>query len=187
MNIETQMKITDEVMAKIYSISPYAIVAGGAPRDWYFGNPANDIDVFLYRPDLVTSWAHEAILENVGLKVHQLGQNDTNHYLYSKNPKIAKVFECTYKRQRFQFVFMLEKTFTSVVKNFPLNICMAWYKNGEIHTTKDFERAVNHQAIVKVNPLYADGDAYITKIKNKFPGFGYFSSYEELAAALLDK
>lgn len=42
-SVADQKALTDEVLAKL----PFdAIVAGGAARDWYYGNPAQDIDVY---------------------------------------------------------------------------------------------------------------------------------------------
>ena len=162
------------------------MLRGGAPRDWYFDRPANDIDIYLYRPDLQTSHAFTSILNSVGIAVRQRGSDNTNHPLYETNSMIYKVFDSKYKGLRFQFIFMREKTFTSVVPTFPLNICKIWYKNGTIHTTKDFIRAVTHKAIVKVNTLYADGDKYINKVLGYFPDYKYYYSYEALAAYLLD-
>ena len=44
--IEQQKLVADKVLNQLYLICPEAIVAGGAPRDWYLGKPANDIDVY---------------------------------------------------------------------------------------------------------------------------------------------
>ena len=46
MNLLRQKALTREVMETILPISPTAIVAGGAPRDWYFNNQAQDVDIF---------------------------------------------------------------------------------------------------------------------------------------------
>src|SRR5258706_15192247 len=178
MNINQQKEITNEVMEQIFPIDLYSIVAGGAPRDWYFHREASDIDIFLHRPDLQTSWSFVETFKSIGLSVSQLGSNLTNHRIYAKNMLIDKVFECEYKKLKFQFINMKEKTFTSVVPQFPLTICKAWYKNGEINTYPDFDATVKNNVIVKVNDLYADGDKYIEKIRNKFPYFQYFDSYE---------
>ena len=185
MDYKDQMKIADEVLEKLYPISPYAIVAGGAPRDWYFEKEAVDIDVFLYRPDLVTSHSIISVFKSIGMDIWQIGHSMSGHPQYEKNALIYKVFNCTYKNVNFQFIFMKEKTFTSVVPKFPLNICMIWYKD-KIHTTRDFNRAVKHKVIVKMNPLYADGDKYIKKIKERFPDYDYYDNYEKLAGFLLD-
>ena len=186
MNVEKQKRITDFVLGRIYPISQSAIVAGGAPRDWYFGRSANDIDIYFYRPDLETSLAVCSTFYRVGFTIRQIGAEFTNHPLYEKNAMIERVFDCEFSGLKFQFIQMNQKTFTSVVKNFPLNICMIWYKNGKINGTPDFFRAVRHNAIVKVNPLYANSDAYIKKICNRFPDYKYYENYEELAKSLLD-
>ena len=48
MKIEDQKAIADELLAKIELIDKNAILAGGAPRDWWAGVEANDLDFYLY-------------------------------------------------------------------------------------------------------------------------------------------
>lgn len=186
MTIEKQKKVADNVLDKLKHFDPTAIVAGGAPRDWYFGKEASDIDVFFYvRGDLPTSWISD-ILEEMGFVTHRVNTGEGLPDIYKKNPHLRAVFDCTVDGVDVQLLLMHKPTFVSVIPEFPLNICGAWYKYGEIRTTKGFDRAVKHKAIVKVNTLYANEDAYIQKIKSKFPDFKYYPSYEKLAESLLD-
>lgn len=48
MKIEEQNVVAKKVLEKIKIVDPYVILAGGAPRDWYFGNPCNDLDIYYY-------------------------------------------------------------------------------------------------------------------------------------------
>jgi hypothetical protein len=47
MTIKEQQAIAREVLSQIRGLDPLACICGGAPRDWYLGNEASDIDVYL--------------------------------------------------------------------------------------------------------------------------------------------
>lgn len=188
MTIEKQMSIADEVLRMTYPIDPHGIIAGGAPRDWYFGNLASDLDFFFYRPDLTTLYSVCNVLSSVGFptNIRGVGMEELeDHGRYKRNENVRRVLETVYKGMKVQFIQMNMKTFNSVVPKFPLNICRVWYKFDGVQTTRDFELAVKHKAIVKLDDLYADGDRYVEKIKNKFPDYDYYSSYQELAMSKL--
>lgn len=51
MNIVQQKRIAKEVLDKVKVLDYWAIIAGGAARDWYFNNLANDIDIFYYHEE----------------------------------------------------------------------------------------------------------------------------------------
>lgn len=185
--IDLQKAVADEVLQIIENVDPTAIVAGGAPRDWYFGNAATDIDVFFhFRNDLSATRIQE-ILKGLGLDVCRKNEGDSLPEIYKKNPMLRCVYDLEYGGEQVQLLLMLEPTFNSVIKHFPLNICKVWYKHSTIEVTQDLLRAMKHKAIVKVNPLYANGDKYVEKIKAKFPDFNYYDSYQKLAIDLLDK
>jgi tRNA nucleotidyltransferase/poly(A) polymerase len=46
-----QQSVADSLLARLEAIDPHCIIAGGAPRDWYLGRLANDLDVYLYIPE----------------------------------------------------------------------------------------------------------------------------------------
>jgi hypothetical protein len=43
-------------------------------------------------------------------------------------------------------------------------------------TTKEFDLGVKYNSIIKLNPLYSNGSAYIRKIRAKFPKMNYYES-----------
>lgn len=53
--IDYQKSVADIVLSKLELLDRYCIIAGGAPRDWYLGMEATDIDVYLYYPVNTTS------------------------------------------------------------------------------------------------------------------------------------
>lgn len=180
--IEKQMDVAQRVLNKLELFDPSCILAGGAPRDWYFGNLANDLDFYVYfRPDL-PSWWRTNQLEKIGLKGFlPKGREDFEFpENYKRNPHLMAVYEGSVSGEKVQIMFMDEKTFHCVVDLFPFGICQAWWKgkdyidyhtNSSIHTTRHFDESVNHKTLRLLNDLYADSDGYIEKIKNKFPDY----------------
>ena len=47
--IERQKDLSKELLLEISEYFDYALVAGGAPRNWTFGKTANDIDIYVLR------------------------------------------------------------------------------------------------------------------------------------------
>lgn len=188
--IAMQKAVADKCLSMIELIDPTAIVAGGAPRDWYFGKEASDIDIFFYfRTDLPLA-AVDVQLEMVGFSgFKSLGKREMeteDESQYSKNPNLRYAWEAEVDGEVVQLILMNSPTFRSAVPRFPLNICRIWYKRGEINLTQDFKRAVKWKAIVKCDNLYADSDRYLEKIKSKFPEYDFYSSYEQLAREVLN-
>jgi hypothetical protein len=174
-DVNKQKQIALEVLQKLELFDPTCILAGGAPRDWYFGDVANDLDFYVYfRPDLHI-WFRENQLEKVGLKNFKVkGKSDFDFpENYKHNPHLIAVYEGTYKKEKVQIMFMDEKTFTCVVPLFPFGICQAWWKGREVNVTQDFEKSVEHKVLWLLNELYSDEDGYIEKIRNKFPDYLY--------------
>lgn len=187
MSVGAQKDVAEEVLDQLFSIDPFAIVAGGAPRDWYFNQPARDIDVFFHVAERTQITMIEHMLAHVGFAINRT--NDGHHLpdIYKKNPKLRCVFNAKAQEVDVQLMCMSEPTFKCVLQEFPLSICKAWYKNGRCHYEKDFLRSVKHNVIVKTSEIYADEDAYIKKVCDKFSRFNYYSSWNECAIGLLDK
>jgi len=183
--IAHQKWIADNVLQKLFPIDPYSIVAGGAPRDWYFDNPASDIDVFFYTGQKTLPIIHD-MLFSVGLGYKELKLGGGIPEWYKHNPSLQGVYCLEMEGVKVQLMRMQEPTFKSVVPQFPLSICHAWYKRGEIHTERPFLHSVKHKAIYKTNTIYNDEHAYISKILRKFPDYTYYSNIDQLAAKLLD-
>jgi len=61
--IEQQRQSANAVLDKLRCLDSRAIIAGGAPRDWYFSKLANDIDIFYYHEQ--GKWC----LDNIGKQI----------------------------------------------------------------------------------------------------------------------
>ena len=74
MNITEQKSIAKTVLGKIRNLDHRAIIAGGAARDWYFNNLANDIDIFYYHEE--GKWCLDNIRREVAILKEILGVGD---------------------------------------------------------------------------------------------------------------
>jgi hypothetical protein len=176
--ITKQKAVADKVLDKLFPIDPFAICAGGAPRDWYFGKPATDLDIFFYSAVNLTG-VIEKMLEHVGIKINSVRTSENLPEWYQLNPHLHCVYETTVDGVNVQLMFMFKDTHTSVVPEFPFSICKAWYKDGKIILDRDFKACEKHNIIVKTGALYNDEHKYVQKIKAKFPDWHFCDTWED--------
>ena len=181
--IKKQQAVADRALVMSYLIDPFAIVAGGAPRDWYFNKPAKDIDLFFSVKDHVQIHIINEMLKIAGFEVDSSKAADDLPDWYNHNPNIRAVFNAQIDDVDVQLILVKDSPF-KVVNQFPLSICKAWYKNGQIQTDKDFNITVKHKSIFKTNTLYAQGNAYLKKVLDKFKDFQYYDNLGELLIAV---
>lgn len=175
MSIEEQKDVADEVLKRLAVFDPYAIVAGGAPRDWYLGMEANDIDVFINFKDIYTQTTLKGVLQKLGFDATPLEFNP-HAESYKLNPNLKWVFNVKGFEYPVQFIFVNDNTF-NIIDTFPLDICKIWYKTETgIVPTKAFNEAVETKTITKCNPIYADEQRYIKKIRERFRDYRYKES-----------
>ncbi len=178
MDVIDEMELGNQVLDKLYYLDPSSIIAGGAPRDWYFDKTCSDIDVyFYYRPDISTSIVEDILTKVFDVDMKSLGSasshaNQEHRYLRDKN--ISNVWEFEYFGKTVQLIRRNIPTF-GVTHSFALNLSMIWFKNNGIVPEEPFLNGVKLKSIVKMNDLYCDGDKYVQKIRNKFPTYKYFS------------
>jgi hypothetical protein len=184
--ITHQQKVADLVLKQLFTIDPFSIVAGGAPRDWYLGKPATDIDAFFYDARNLTLPKMQSVLEAVGFKVESCQQGGNLPDWYNKNPDLKTVYNLNMSGVKVQIMRMSKPTFNCVLPNFPLSICHVWYKEGKIFTEKPFIRSVQHKVIYKTSGIYNNEHRYIKKILDKFPDYKYYNSSLELVEYILD-
>lgn len=177
--ISKQMETANKVIKRLRAVDPYCIVAGGAPRDWYFGNAANDIDVYIWQQHH-TQRAKIRQLKCAGFDVSPVGYDD-NREMYEKNKMIEFVFDVKGYEEKVQIISLSCKTF-DIVKTFPFSICQAWYTPERgIMLERDFVMTEKTGYIFRTNPVYADGDSYINKITERFKDKFKFARTKEEA------
>ena len=188
MNIEQQKQTAKKVLSKIKALDSRAIIAGGAARDWYFNNVANDIDIFYFHEEgkycLDNIRRETAILksllgvENIkvlgfnsggGNSYNNLPEDDFNNYL--KNPNIVNVFECVIDEVKFQFIQLKKQNVN--VSTFAYNMCQAWSDGERITTTKLFDLGVKKELLIETGELYSNTEKFKQKMIDKFPSYDY--------------
>jgi len=182
--IEHQQWVADTVIDMLYPIDPYTIVAGGAPRDWYLGKPATDVDVFFHSAvDSITQI--EEMLKRVGLTLLHCSRGDCIPAWYKLNPNLIAVYDTEIEGVKVQIMQMRKSTFSSVVPEFPLSISKVWYRYGKIVPCTSFAISVQRKIIVKTSTIYDSRHPYLQKILAKFPDYKYYDGWEAASSLLL--
>lgn len=187
-NLSNQIATADWILTKIEKIDPFAIIAGGAPRDWEHGIVARDVDIFLNVPNSWTINVMTRQLNNVcGIRPSAFKGEERMQW-YEKNPDIRAVFDWNYLGVDFQFVIVRKPVF-DYHDNFPLSICQAMRKNFKNYMTTDFNASKNTKQIYITNKLYNNADAYVTKVLSKYKDMGYkfVGTKEDFARQLILK
>lgn len=182
--IEEQKVVADDVLQRLFPIDPFAIVAGGAPRDWSLGTPATDIDVYLHiRPGISKGFIQE-MLESVGFRHKRIVSEEEQEATgYRTNPLLMTVFWCEDDMYGYpvQIMVMKEPTFTSVLDYFPYHICRAWYKDGKVHGDHLFQASIRDKLVIrtKTEHIYGAEHRYKLKMLDKFPPSEGWKWYDE--------
>lgn len=186
MNIDQQKQTAKKVLSKIKALDSRAIIAGGAARDWYFNNVANDIFYFheegKYCLDnirretaILKSLLGVSSIDVIGFnsskkkESEQHPEDDFNNYL--KNPDIVNVFECVIDWVKFQFIQLKKQNVN--VSTFAYNMCQAWSDGEHITTTKLFDLGVKKELLIETGELYSNTEKFKQKMIDKFPSYDY--------------
>jgi len=137
MTVEQQKNIARDVMDGIKIIDPYALLAGGAPRDWYFGNPCNDLDVYYYSNGDTIS-ASKGQLQSLFPHVTFTNRSerfenksvDEHREVYNSMKFLRRVYETQVGGLKVQFIQLEEnKRQFDVVSAMDVSICQCWYNH----------------------------------------------------------
>lgn len=169
--VRFQVAAANNILDKIEIISPYAILAGGAPRDWYFGNKANDLD-FYFTSSSSTLRAVEKQLETQfgDIKLQYSNVNESPIYKHMKFLKRIITTEIHGIPVQFMQLNDISDTF-KVVDAMSVSICKAWYKGYTLHTTRDF-KITEASKIMFLSDGYSWCDPHPKKMHERFPDYG---------------
>lgn len=171
MSIESQKALADGLLDVLYKISPYVMLAGGAPRDWYFGEEANDLDIYLYSPASTIGAMLKQLKACTGIDFKfnaELMQDDNS--LYKHMPQLRRIFEAEMEGMKVQ-IMQLNNPLDEfrVVENMSTSICKIWYQQGKTHLTKDFKLSVATKCMF-LKDEYKWTDPHPKKMAEKFKG-----------------
>lgn len=179
MTVENQKIVADKALKMLYPVSPFAIVAGGAPVDWHLGKEARDIDIFINAEQSLSTTKFMDVLKSVGFEsVNQIDHEEAENINYTRNPHIKHVYNCKLDGTNIQIVRLKCSTFR-IVDTFAFNVNKAWYEHGKITLEKSCKYGLDNKVIVKEGELYASTLRYQSKIQRKFEGFKFFNSSQE--------
>ena len=194
--IEHQKTVAKSVLKKLQTLDLYAVLAGGACRDWLLDKEATDLDFYLYyNPNYHASSLKEVLVGLFGdINITEVERKSNewydnldednrksfdNHILsnhgfrYTSDKSISNVFEFKIDDVKCQIIFKNDLVYAEkLVGDFCFDICQAYSLNiDEIKTTPEFDKAVKHKFIQITGEFYSQKDAYIKKIKSKFPDY----------------
>lgn len=169
--IEDQKKVAKEILSKLECADPHAILAGGAPRNWYFGKEANDLDFYVYLPQTTCSY-EQLRWRRLGLNIKRVPYEQREHNKYKMMPDLFRLYEGVCEGIKFQVMVMSKPTFQSVLPFFGTSICKAWWKGSEVKTTTEFLMSVFNKKVY-IAEGYLETDYHITKMKDYFPDYSF--------------
>lgn len=187
--VEYQKQLTNKVVAALKEYGYKDItVAGGAPRDWFFDVSATDIDIYIggsqgffgYMLCVGDTEIRDAIKPIYPeVKPVQLGctREGSIPEQYQHNLHLNQVMEFKVEGLVFQ---IMDVTGTDSVSGslmqFPFNMCMAKYENGEVKVSGLFNEGAHRGALIKTRGDYNEDELYVKKVKSKFPHYHYYES-----------
>jgi hypothetical protein len=160
-----------------------AKILGGAPRDWLFGNPAKDIDVFftfkhpqrtaddiLSDPFLLCSIDNKTVEQyfdkNFGIKL----ESKTPEIIYDSDPEIIEVWGAEIEGSTFDFIWRNDDL---TYNHFPCSLSKVEFQGWSLASipSEDCRLSIIHRVIVLSGVKYKNSPAYIEKIRGKFPDY----------------
>jgi hypothetical protein len=171
--IQQQKDIADELLGLLEIVDPSLILAGGAPRNWFFGETAKDLDIYLYIPYGYTAANDAKRWKALGLdlKVMHSTSEEQRKSTYACLKSLSRIWEGTYRGMDVQLMIMNEPTYDCVVSKFGTSICKFWYKYGRINTTLEALVGISLKRIYKA-------DDYTAKVKHVNKMLKYYPDYE---------
>lgn len=181
MSTEKQKEVAKYILNKLQTVDMWATLAGGACRDWYLGNTASDLDFYIHYSGKYPQWAlceHFGNLLGCEMKIvgkpsGYQNQPDNGDVHYTQNPDVEYVLGGVVNGVPVQIVIMnCLVNPEQMVRSFCFDICQAYTRNiDELHMTKAFNEAVKHKVIRVTGEFWSQKEAYIKKIKSKFPDY----------------
>ena len=138
-----QMEKTDALLLKLKDVLNNPLVAGGAPRDWFFNNTATDVDVFIDPQDV--QLLVEQVKDCLDLPVidvvtsEQLPENYRSTY-------ISTVISFRFEGVSFQLI--LKNTIENPLLSFPASVSCITYENFCIKPTQSFLQSIRSSSML---------------------------------------
>jgi hypothetical protein len=188
MNPDTQKVLADRILSDLKVISPYAVLAGGAPRDWYFGEEAKDLDFYLYSNAMTTKAARNQIASALGISVDRVVlKAEHEEGLYRTMRCLRRIFDVYDYSMPVQIMQLNEPNDEfKVVDLMSTSICRIYYEAGKLQPTKDFLLTARSK-IMFVDADYNWTDPHPAKIAERFRGKFYIGTKQQAVDKLINQ
>ena len=166
-----QKVIAQKLLQSAQCTDPFAMIAGGAVRDWYFNKTARDLDLYMRMPLQNTSALVKRYIQFVlmGTNIRQLERNDPDHN-YAALPDLKWVYEFEFEGMKVNLMVMEKGVDTEILANFDTSICRCYFDGRESHFTEDFLTTVRTRTII-IHDNYTGEEAHIRKLAKYYPQF----------------
>jgi hypothetical protein len=187
MNVQEQKEISAEVLMALKCIDCDAIIAGGAPRNWYFGELARDIDCYLRWHVNTTGDATHTLSKLLGTPVFAEQAVDCTYSFGSDTFHLHKIISFKYKGVLFQLIIVKEDKPISnfehaIVNHMDIGINMIscdWYglKCLDLNTSKAFLIDVTnktltlYQNVMNKEQLHHCMTVHLPKMMSYYPDY----------------
>lgn len=171
--IHHQQSVAAYITALLRQIDPLTCVAGGAPRDWYLGIPAQDLDFYIRLPLKYADDLAAKLRLLTGLDFQILIKDNELDQKYENCPYVHSVWETTWQGCKIQLIVTYQQYSPEDIHElFPFDICQVKYTSGKgIQGNENFFNAVKDKRVKQVQPLY--NAKYGEKICKRFTDLGY--------------
>ncbi len=168
--INKQQDIAREVLHKLEATDPNCILAGGAPREWWFGKEANDLDFYVFWGENTTCSEDKLRLERLGFEGYRHMGRKPLQALYGSMKELRRVWEMDYKGETVQVMVMSQPTFSSVIERFGCSVSRIWWKGDNLHPTVDF--LISHALEINfIRDDYNASEDYVKKMQERYPEY----------------
>ncbi len=176
MDVADQKREATELLSKLRLVDPFAMIAGGAPRDWYFNSLAKDLDVYMRLPNHNTIGLVSSLAAMVGIKC-LFPINKVKESTYAELPNLKWVFEGEYNGIKVNLMVMEKGVQEEIIKDFDVGICKAWFDGEQCHYHEEFEFCVKTRVCV-VHENYTGKEAHVRKMAKRFPQFMFYKKLD---------
>lgn len=162
-----EVNLLEDFLTEYNQLLPSAIVAGGAPRDWFFNSISTDIDIFISGISDLKSL--DAVLRTDS-EITELDLKTTEELPANyRSENIQSVLSFKYSGKPFQ-VILTQHVGISILLTFPTSISRIYYKDYRIHPSAIFIKTI-HKARLFYYNLDEHTLPYLNKISMKFSNF----------------
>lgn len=188
MTIKQQKEVASKVYSMLQLADPDCLLAGGAPRDWYFETPCNDLD-FYFCSTACTMGSTKRQLEAIGFEGVKHVSDPFTSELYKSMEGLVRIWECVVDEMKVQFIQLATPQYRwKVVNNMDVSICKAHCTSKDLNIVlhEDFKLTLA-SGIMFLKEGYAWDQKHAIKMQDRFKGVLYCGDKGQAIANIVRK